>query len=238
MTKSEIPGRLAALRWEAIEEDIRARGYARTSRLLTAAECNALIAFYPDDASFRSRVRMDRHNFGEGDYAYFAEPLPELVAALRIELYARLAPVANRMMADLGREARYPRTLGAYRRRCHAAGQRKPTPLLLHYGAGGYNRLHRDLYGELVFPLQVMVMLSRPGRDFEGGAFLLVENRPRQQSLGEAVLPERGELVIFPVNERPVAGRRGTLRATMRHGVSRVHAGERFTLGVIFHDTA
>lgn len=238
MAGEDISERLAALDWVAIEEGIRARGHFRTPPLLKPAECRGLIALYADDTAFRTRVAMARHNFGVGDYAYFAEPLPDLVAALRLGLYARLAPIANRMMAELGREARYPPGLAAYRRRCHAAGQTKPTPLLLRYGAGGHNRLHRDLYGAHVFPLQVMAMLSRPARDFDGGAFLLVENRPRQQSLGEALNPARGELVIFPVNERPVEGKRGVLRATVRHGVSRVEAGERFTLGIIFHDAA
>ncbi len=179
---------------------------------------------------------MARHRFGEGDYAYFAEPLPPLVAALRTAFYRRLAALANRMAEQLGREVRYPPTLAAYRRRCRAAGQSKPTPLLLHYRAGGYNRLHRDLYGPLTFPLQAAVMLSRPGTDYEGGEFLLVENLPRQQSRGEAIRAERGEVVIFPVFERPVAGKRGTLRAAMRHGMSRLHRGERYVLGIIFHD--
>lgn len=238
MAGKGISERLGALDWVEIEAAIHARGHARVPRILSAAECRELIDLYDDDKAFRSRVVMARHNFGAGDYAYFAEPLPKAVAALRAGLYAGLAPIANRMMVELGRAARYPSGLAAYRRRCRAAGQSKPTPLLLRYGPGGYNRLHRDLYGAHVFPLQVMVMLSRPERDFDGGAFLLVENRPRQQSLGEALTPVRGELVIFPVNERPVEGRRGVLRASVRHGVSRIEAGERFTLGVIFHDAA
>jgi hypothetical protein len=238
MAGKGISERLEALDWADVEETIRLRGHFRSRPILRPAECRALIARYDDDSVFRSRVVMGRHNFGAGDYAYFAEPLPDLVAALQAGLYAGLAPIANRMMAELGRAARYPPGLAAYRRRCRAAGQSKPTPLLLRYGPGGHNRLHRDLYGEHVFPLQVMAMLSRPERDFDGGAFLLVENRPRQQSLGEALTPVRGELVIFPVNERPVEGRRGVLRATVRHGVSRIEAGERFTLGIIFHDAA
>lgn len=179
---------------------------------------------------------MERHRFGVGRYGYYAEPLPAEVDALRTALYAELAPLANAMTAELGREERYPRTLAAYRRRCAAAGQTKPTPLLLRYESGGSNRLHQDLYGELAFPFQATALLSRPGRDFEGGSFLLVENRPRQQSLGEAVDLAQGELVIFPVRERPVAGARTMLRAQVRHGMSRVTRGERFALGILFHD--
>jgi hypothetical protein len=179
---------------------------------------------------------MARHRFGEGEYRYFARPLPPLVEALRRGLYARLAPLANRLVADLGRPERYPAGLRAFLARCRAAGQTRPTPLLLHYVAGGCNRLHQDLYGELAFPLQGTVLLSRPGADFTGGEFLLLESRPRQQSLGEAIALAQGELVVFPVYERPVRGTRGVLRAGVRHGVSRIHAGERFALGVIFHD--
>jgi hypothetical protein len=179
---------------------------------------------------------MGPRRFGEGEYRYFARPLPPLVEELRRGLYARLAPIANRMMRELRRRERYPRTLAAFLRRCHAAGQTRPTPLLLRYEKGGYNRLHQDLYGALAFPLQATVVLSRPGVDYEGGEFLLVESRPRQQSLGEAIALEQGELVVFPVRERPVAGARGALRASVRHGASRLRGGERFALGIIFHD--
>lgn len=237
MTRS-IEERIAALHWPDIEAAVGERGYARTPRLLSAAECRSLTALYGDDQRFRARIDMARHGFGLGDYAYFAEPLPEPVAALRRALYARLAPLANRMTEAMGGEVRYPKTLDAYRRRCHAAGQRRPTPLLLRYRAGGYNNLHRDLYGELLFPLQAAAMLSRPGADYEGGEFLLVENRPRRQARGEAIAAEQGELLIFPVYERPVAGKRGILKAAMRHGVSRLHKGERYALGIIFHDAA
>ena len=181
---------------------------------------------------------MARHRFGVGGYGYFAEPLPPLVADLRAALYGHLAPIATRMAADLGAATRYPAEHAAYRRLCHAAGQTKPTPLLLHYETGGYNCLHRDLYGPLVFPLQAVVMLSRPGVDYGGGEFLLVENQPRQQARGEAIQPDQGEMLIFPVFERPVAGARGWRRAAMRHGVSRLRWGERYTLGLIFHDAA
>ncbi len=233
-----LPRRIAALDWPAVEQAVGAHGHARTAAVLTPAECRELAALDGDDARFRSRIEMARYRFGEGDYGYFAEPLPPLVAEMREALYARLAPIANRMAAALGREARYPPELAAFRRRCRAAGQTRPTPLLLRYGAGGHNRLHRDLYGELHFPLQVTALLSRPGADFEGGEFLLVENRAREQARGEAIRLEQGELVIFPVHERPVPGRRGMLRAAMRHGVSRIHSGQRYALGIIFHDAA
>jgi hypothetical protein len=224
--------------WAAISRQIETEGSALVASLLTAAECRALIKLYGDDSRFRKRVEMGRHAFGEGDYAYFTEPLPSLVQALRTQLYAGLAPVANRMMERLGRPERYPAALEAYRKVCHRAGQTKPTPLLLRYRAGGYNRLHRDLYGELRFPLQATILLSRPGADFEGGEFLLVENRPREQAIGTAFALERGQMIVFPVHERPAAGKRGSLRVEVRHGVSRVLGGERFALGVIFHDAA
>jgi len=179
---------------------------------------------------------MGRHRFGEGDYGYFREPLPAVVSELRESLYARLAPIASRWSADLGRPGRFPAALSGWRRRCARAGQPHPTPLLLRYTEGGYNRFHQDLYGELSFPFQATVLLNRPDHDFSGGAFLLVENRPRQQSIGTAIPLERGEAVIFPATERPVQGARGLLRATIRHGMSRLDGGERYALGIIFHD--
>ncbi len=181
---------------------------------------------------------MARHGYGEGAYAYFADPLPQAVQALREGLYRHLAPLANEAMARLDRETRYPPDHAAYRAQCHAAGQARPTPLLLHYQAGGYNRLHRDLYGALSFPFQAVFMLSEAGTDYTGGEFLLVENRMRMQAMGEAVLLGLGDMLLFPVRDRPVAGRRGYVRAEMRHGVSRVRSGERFALGIIFHDAA
>ncbi len=238
MTRTSPTERLAALEWSAIEAAIAAQGYAHTGPVLSPECCRGLIGLYADDERFRSRIDMARYRFGQGDYAYFAEPLPEVVAELRGALYGRLAPIANRMMAALRAEPRYPATLEAYRRQCHTAGQTKPTPLLLHYRAGGYNCLHRDLYGELLFPLQATIVLSRRDRDYHGGEFLLVENRPRQQARGTAIAPDQGEMLIFPVFERPVEGKRGVLRAAMRHGVSEIHAGERYALGIIFHDAA
>lgn len=231
-----IEERLAALDWAAIEASLWERGFAATPRVLSAAECAALVALYSDDARFRKTVDMERHRFGAGEYRYFRDPLPPLVQALRTHAYRHLAPVANAMERALGRPARFPASLGALRALCRRRGQPLPTPLLLRYEAGGYNCLHRDLYGPLVFPLQLACFLSQPGRDYQGGAFLLVEQRPRSQSIGDALLPAQGELVIFATSERPAPGARGFRRAGMRHGVARVTAGLRYTLGVIFHD--
>ena len=233
-----IEQRIAGLDWPALGADILETGHARAPAVLDDGTCRALIALYGDDGRFRSRIVMARHNFGLGDYAYFAAPLPRPVAALRAALYPRLAPIANRMAAALRGTERYPKTLTGFLRRCHGAGQTKPTPLILRYGAGGYNRLHRDLYGDIAFPLQAVVMLSRPGRDYDGGEFLLVENRPRQQAIGTAFAAGRGDMILFANAARPVQGARGWLRAHVRHGVSRVTRGERYALGIIFHDAA
>ncbi|HXO02142.1 MAG TPA: 2OG-Fe(II) oxygenase [Stellaceae bacterium] len=211
-------------------------GFAVLPQLLDAEECRGVVAFYDERDKFRSRVVMARHGYGSGEYKYLAYPLPPLVAELRRNLYPALAPIANGWERQLGREAAFPDTLELYLDRCHQAGQLRPTPLILKYGPGDYNCLHQDLYGELVFPLQATVLLSQPGEDFSGGEFLLVEQRPRRQSKGEVVALRQGDAVIFPVHHRPVAGSRGFYRATMRHGVSRVHSGARFTLGLIFHD--
>jgi hypothetical protein len=213
-----------------------AHGCATTGALLTGDECRSLAQCYADDQPFRSRVVMARHGFGRGEYKYFAYPLPSLVAELRAALYPRLAEIANRWNQGLGIDMRYPGEHAAYIARCRNAGQTRPTPLLLQYGAGDYNCLHQDVYGELVFPLQVTVLLSRPGADFQGGEFVLTEQRPRMQSRVEVVPLAEGEAVIFPVRERPVQGKRGVYRVNMRHGVSRIRAGHRHTLGVIFHD--
>jgi hypothetical protein len=233
---ASVAERLAALDWREIEASLWERGYAATAPVLAPAECAALAALYGDAERFRKTVDMERHRFGVGDYRYFRDPLPPLVRELRTHAYRRLAPVANAMERALGRPERFPPSLGALRALCRRHGQPHPTPLLLHYREGGYNCLHRDLYGPLVFPLQLACFLSRPGRDYRGGAFLLVEQRPRSQSIADALLPEQGELVIFATAERPARGARGFHRAGMRHGVARVTAGERYTLGVIFHD--
>jgi hypothetical protein len=234
--KSLIAGRIAGLPWAEIAAALDARGHATTGPLLTPAECAALSALWPNEERFRSRVVMARHNFGRGEYRYFARPLPPAVAALREGFYPQLAPVANRWAEALRLEALYPSDLAAFTTRCHAAGQQRPTPLLLRYGPGDYNCLHQDLYGPLAFPLQLTLLLSDPGTDFTGGEFLLVEQRPRAQSRGEVVPLAQGEAVIFAVSHRPAQGTRGPYRVALRHGVSRIRAGERFALGVIFHD--
>ena len=232
---------LAALRaidWRhagaALDED----GFAVLGRLLGARECAAIRGMYAGDARFRSQVVMSRHNYGRGEYRYFAYPLPELVARLRERLYPGLAPVANRWSEALGLEVRYPAKLEDFLARCHAAGQRRPTPLLLRYGAGDYNCLHQDLYGAQVFPLQVAILLNEPGRDFSGGEFVLTEQRPRMQSRAAVVPLAQGDAVAFAVHQRPVRGQRGWYRVNMRHGVSRIRSGSRHTLGVIFHDAS
>jgi hypothetical protein len=234
--EATITARVAGLDWTAIAASLDAYGCTTIGPLLTADECAALAARYDEDASFRSRIVMARHGFGRGEYKYFAAPLPEPVAGLRAALYPPLAEIANRWAAALGETARFPVTHADYLERCHAAGQTKPTPLLLRYGPGDYNCLHQDVYGEHVFPLQVAFLLSQPGADFTGGEFVLTEQRPRMQSRAEVVPLAQGEGVVFPVHHQPVAGTRGTYRVTMRHGVSRLRSGRRHTLGVIFHD--
>ena len=229
---------IGALDWPAIIASLDNHGCARIGALLNGEECTALAQSYDCDEFFRSRVIMARHGFGRGEYKYFSYPLPEIVAALRESLYPALAQLANRWNAALGVDLSYPPTHAAYLKRCHAAGQRKPTPLLLQYGPGDFNCLHQDVYGEHVFPLQATVLLSEPGRDFVGGEFVLTEQRPRMQSRAEVVPLRQGEAVIFPVRHRPVRGTRGTYRVNMRHGVSRLRSGRRHTLGVIFHDAA
>jgi len=231
-----IAARIEALDCERIAADLDAHGCATTGVLLDADESRSLRQAYAADALFRSRIVMARHGFGRGEYKYFAYPLPDLVAALRASLYSPLADIANAWCTVQGKPTRYPREHEAYLARCHEAGQCKPTPLLLSYGPGDYNSLHQDLYGELVFPLQVAFLLSRPGQDFAGGEFVLTEQRPRMQSRAEVVPLRQGEGVIFPVHHRPVRGSRGTYQVNMRHGVSRLRSGQRQTLGIIFHD--
>jgi len=222
--------------WKQIEETFMSVGYVHLPHVMNQKACLELIQCYQDDRNFRKRIVMERHNFGVGDYAYFAEPLPSLIVNLRRELYQGLAPIANHIMQVMRQEPRYPKTLKQFQVQCRSQGQTQPTPLILHYESGGMNRLHRDVYGPTIFPLQVMVMLSQKTRDFEGGEFVLVENRPRQQSTVSVLTPDQGDLVIFPVCDRPVEGKRGILRSSVRHGVSRIHAGERWVLGIIFHD--
>jgi len=233
---SDIAARVEAIDWPQASHGLDAQGCAVQKRLLSPEECRALAALYPDETHFRSRVVMSRHGFGRGEYKYFSYPLPSLIAELRSTLYARLRAVANSWNEAMSIDIRYPEQHDAFLKRCHAAGQTRPTPLLLQYGAGDYNCLHQDLYGEHVFPLQVAILLSEPNRDFSGGEFVLTEQRPRMQSRPEVVPLAQGDAVAFAVHVRPVQGTRGFYRVNLRHGVSRIRSGRRHTLGVIFHD--
>jgi len=232
----DITARVAAVDWAGTSTDLDAHGWAMLDTLLTPQECRAIAGLYDDADRFRSQVVMARHGFGRGEYKYFAYPLPEIVAELRTALYPRLAPIANRWNASMGITVRFPEAHAAFLERCHRAGQTRPTPLLLQYAEGDYNALHQDLYGEHVFPLQMTILLSEPGKDFTGGEFVLTEQRPRMQSRAEVVPLRQGDGVVFAVRHRPVRGTRGTYRVTMRHGVSRLRFGHRHTVGVIFHD--
>ena len=233
---NELVGRVAAIEWPDVEADLDAQGAAVIKGLLAPVDCYELSSLYQRDDLFRARVVMARHGFGRGEYRYFDYPLPPLIGVLRESLYAHLAPVANRWYDAMGMTARFPDRHSDFIDRCHAAGQEKPTPLLLQYGAGDYNCLHQDLYGEHVFPLQVAVLLEEPGRDFRGGEFVLVEQRPRMQTRAQVVDLRQGDAVVFAVHHRPVRGTRGFYRVNMRHGVSEMRAGHRHTLGIIFHD--
>jgi hypothetical protein len=222
--------------WQAVGRDLDADGHAVLPDFLREEDCAALVAGYDDDGRYRSRVVMERHGFGRGEYKYFGYPLPPLVADMRAALYPKLVPIANRWNAAMGVAARYPETHADFLKQCHQAGQKRPTPLILRYRPGDYNCLHQDLYGALAFPLQIAVLLSQPGADFDGGAFVLTEQRPRQQSRPMVVPLQKGDAVLFAVHHRPVAGTRGMYRVNLRHGVSRVTAGQRYTMGIIFHD--
>jgi len=231
-----VDRRIAAIDWPRVERALDAQGNAVLERLLAPAECAASAALYADGTRFRNRIVMARHGFGRGEYKYFAYPLPAPVGALRSALYARLVPLANRWYEVLAEPARFPPSHAAFIRCCHAAGQRRPTPLLLQYAAGDFNCLHQDLYGEHVFPLQVAILLAEPGRDFSGGEFVLTEQRPRMQSRVQVIDLHQGDAVVFAVHHRPVWGTRGFYRVNMRHGVSEIRGGHRHTLGIIFHD--
>ena len=228
--------RMSALQWERVEEALNTHGFAHIDGLLSDSECDALANMYGQDSLYRSRIVMSQHGFGRGEYKYFSYPLPEIVSELRTAAYRYLAPIADRWNQAMGLERRYPATHDAYIEICHAAGQCRPTPLLLAYGTGDYNCLHQDLYGEQLFPLQMAVLLSEPQHDFTGGEFVLTEQRPRMQSRVEVVPLHKGDAVIFAVNSRPVKGGRGVYRVNLRHGVSRLRSGRRHTLGVILHD--
>ena len=231
-----IHARVEAIDWAGVICELDARGSARVPALVTPAECESLASLYDSDALFRSRVVMARHGFGRGEYKYFGYPLPDIVSGLRTAIYPKLAPLANRWNRAMHIDVAYPDTHAGYVARCYAAGQLRPTPLLLQYGIDDYNCLHQDVYGEQVFPLQLTALLSKPQRDFTGGEFVLTEQRPRMQSRAEVVTLDQGDAVIFAVQHRPVHGTRGVYRVNLRHGVSRVRGGHRHTLGVIFHD--
>jgi hypothetical protein len=231
-----IGSRVHGVDWSAVDAHLDAHGWAPLAGILTPDECDAIAALYDGGGHFRSHVVMARHGFGRGEYRYFAHPLPDLIAALRTALYPKLAPIADRWNELMGIDVRYPAEHRDFLARCHAAGQTRPTPLLLKYGAGDFNALHQDLYGEHVFPFQVVFLLSRPGDDFTGGEFVLTEQRPRMQSRAEVVPLRQGDAAIFAVRERPVKGTRGFYRVNLRHGVSRVRSGRRYTTGIIFHD--
>jgi uncharacterized protein len=233
-----IPDRIAAVDWPMVYGDLDERGAGVVQGLLSRSECEELSGLYGRDECFRSRVTMGRHGFGRGEYKYFAYPLPEAVGELRASLYPRLVQIANRWNAAMRRDASYPEDHASFLERCHEAGQCRPTPLLLEYGEGDYNCLHQDIYGEQVFPLQVAILLSEPGRDFTGGEFVMTEQRPRMQSRPMVLPLRQGDAAIFAVSHRPAQGTRGFYRVNLRHGVSRVHSGTRRTLGVIFHDAA
>jgi uncharacterized protein len=227
-----------AIDWTVVADDLDAQGWVVLPDLIDHVDCDAIAALYDGEGGFRSRVVMARHGFGQGEYRYFSYPLPSAVQDLRTALYPHLAPIANQWHLRQGIETRFPKTHQEFLARCHAAGQTRPTPLLLRYGPGDYNCLHQDLYGDHVFPLQIAVLLSEPGRDFEGGEFVLTEQRPRMQTRPSVVPLTKGDAVLFAVNSRPVRGTRGDYRVALRHGVSRLRAGRRHTVGIIFHDAA
>jgi hypothetical protein len=233
-----VAQRIGTVDWAMAAPVLDAQGWTILPGLLTEGECDALAGLYAQDVGFRSRVIMARHGFGQGEYRYFSYPLPPTVEAMRTAIYPHLAPIANRWHERMKIDVRFPETHAEFLERCHTAGQTRPTPLLLHYGAGDYNCLHQDLYGEHVFPLQLTVLLSTPGRDFHGGEFVLTEQRPRMQSRAEVVPLGKGDAALFAVNSRPHRGTRGDYRVALRHGVSRLREGRRHTLGIIFHDAA
>jgi uncharacterized protein len=234
---SQIQERIDAVDWNKARESLSARGYAVTDPILSPKECASIASLYNDGTRFRSHIIMERHRFGVGDYKYFSYPLPDLVSDLRAAAYPHLAKVANEWAKAFGeKKPPFPPDHAAFLKICHKAGQSKPTPLVLHYEAGGYNCLHQDLYGEIAFPLQMVFLLGQQGRDWDGGEFLLVEQQPRAQSKGEVVSANQGQAIIFTTRYRPVKGSRGYYRVNLRHGVSRVHRGTRHTLGIIFHD--
>jgi uncharacterized protein len=235
---TSLQRRIQTQDWRAAGLELNAVGYAVLPQCLTPAECETVASLYSDDGNFRSHIHMARRGFGKGEYKYFRYPLPGIIVDLRTALYSHLAAVANAWNERMNVAVRFPMEHSDYLEQCHAAGQRRPTPLLLQYGPGDYNCLHQDLYGELVFPLQATILLSEPGHDFGGGEFVLVEQRPRMQSRAEVVPLDRGDIVVFAVRDRPIQGTKGTYRVKLRHGVSRIRSGLRQTVGIIFHDAA
>lgn len=231
-----ITARLEVVDWAKIHADLDAQGWTVSPKLLTREEADSMAGLYPREEGFRSHVTMARHGFGRGEYKYFSYPLPPLIEALRTAAYIRLAPIANEWHARMGKETRFPRDHAAFLARCHQAGQIRPTPLLLEYGPDDYNCLHRDLYGEHVFPLQIAILLDQPGEDFSGGEFVMTEQRPRMQTRAMVLPLEKGDAAIFAVNSRPAKGVRGDYQVKLNHGVSKIHSGKRHTVGVIFHD--
>lgn len=236
MSARAEPAAALDIDWGRVARDLDARGSAVLEKVISPVECRELASLYQDDAVFRSRIVMGRHGFGRGEYKYFSYPLPELIAGLRTAMYPHLAPIGNRWNEAMGIRVRYPAEHAEFLARCHEAGQVKPTPLLLQYEAEDFNCLHQDLYGEHVFPLQLAILLSEPGRDFTGGEFVMTEQRPRMQSRAEVVPLRQGDGVVFAVSHRPVQGTRGVYRVNLRHGVSRIRSGRRHTVGIIFHD--
>lgn len=236
-TAQSIDERIDTLDWKAAADSLSQCGYAVITQILSPEECESLVGMYGDVTRFRSRIVLERYRFGVGDYKYFDNPLPEIVASLRTAAFPHLATIANEWAENLGEKSpRFPAEHAAFLKTCHKAGQTKPTPLLLHYEAGGYNCLHQDIYGDVAFPLQMVFLLGQQGRDWEGGEFLLVEQQPRAQSKAEVVYANQGQAIIFSTRHRPVRGARGYYRVNMKHGVSRIHLGTRYTLGIIFHD--
>ena len=236
LPRGKLADRVDALDWERVEKDLDAQGSAVIENLIAPVECDALVALYPEENIFRSRVVMARHGFGQGEYKYFRYPLPGIISDLRTAVYSRLVPIANRWNEAMGIDARYPANHAGFIERCHEAGQLRPTPLLLRYEPEDYNCLHQDLYGEHVFPIQFTLLLSQPDSEFTGGEFVLTEQRPRMQSRVEVVPLTQGDAVVFAVHRRPVRGSRGIYRVSLRHGVSRLRSGQRYTAGIIFHD--
>ncbi len=234
----EVTRKIASLHWEAISAEMHDKGYALAPQLITATDCAGLINEYNNASLYRKTITMERYRFGLGEYKYFNYPLPPLIDTIRQEVYPHLSAIANKWMEVLQTGISYPPDFGEFRKRCHQEGQTKPTVLILQYGQGGHNTLHQDLYGNIFFPIQVVLFLTEPGKDHEGGEFVLVEQRPRAQSKAIVLQPGKGDMLIFTTNFRPVKGSKGYYRVNMKHGVSEVRKGNRYTLGIIFHDAA